>query len=93
MTLSLHKGGGSHVKSDYAHTLIKHISNTLGSYAFIFRSFTDYPNRIMQLNPTPHQMITTRAEEGSTKEHRTKKKWSEKLNQLHMHQGTSLSPI
>ena len=70
---------GSHFKSDNTHTIVNtHPLHThiLDNFALLFSScflFTVYPNRIM-LNPTPLQVIPTRAREAGPKEHRAKQK-------------------
>ena len=70
--------GGSHVKSDNTHTIINihPLAHILDICALIFNSclfFLVYPNRIRHI--TPLEVITTRAREGDSKEHRAKQKW------------------
>ena len=63
----------THTQSSSIHSLV-HILDT---YSFIFSICalsTASPNRIMYWHPSPLQVITTRAREGSSKEHRAKQK-------------------
>ena len=72
---------GSHVKSDNTHTIINihPLAHILDICAFIFSSCA-----LLTVNPTPLQVITTRARESGPKEHRANQKWRVKLIQLHM---------
>ena len=75
MTFSLHQGGVV-MSSRIKHTVITihPLAHILDTWALIFSScalFTVHPNRIS----LPLHVITTRAREGSPKEHSAKQKW------------------
>ena len=75
MTFSLHQGGVV-MSSQITHTIINihPLAHILDICALIFCSCTFFYS-LSQLHPTPPQLITTRAQEGSPKKHRHKQKW------------------
>ena len=88
----------SHVKSDYACTIIEHSPFSLHAGTFCgdigsCTIFAVYPKCIMQLLPTPLQVISHQSVRFSKRTQKPSKNGNVTLNPLHTHQISPLLPI